>query len=166
MQSEKYYAEIVFEDDFKTLLNIMHKITTYIYKKGITAFSKIIPCNYHVIFNKDLLDKFNQYKLNINQKSTEIIPNKQLTEFINKHLSNNNIINMGLYPQYQTYKDSIINVCDSNTTISKQIRLVVSFISDLTNLTYLIDKIREMFPNIKFSINMVNVQEYNKQIAL
>lgn len=163
MQPEKYYAEIVFEADFKTLLNIMNKVTTYIYKKGITAFSKIIPYNYHVIFNSDLLDKFNQYKSNINQKLTGTILNKQFTEFKNKCLLDNNIINMGLYPQYQTYKDSITNVCDSNT-ISKQIRLVVSFISDLTNLTYLIEKIHEMFPNIKFSINIVNIQEYTNNV--
>lgn len=163
MQSDKYYAEIIFEADFKTLLTIMNKITTYIYKKGITAFSKIIPYNYHVIFNNYSLDKFNQYKLNVNQKSTEMIPNKQLSEFMNRCLLDNNVINIGFYPQYQTYNDSIINVCNSNT-ISKQVRLVVSFISDLTNLIYLIDMIQEKFPNIKFSINMVNVQEYTNNV--
>jgi len=164
MQSDKYYAEIIFEADFKTLLAIMNKITTYIYKKGITAFSKIIPYKYHVIFNNYSLDKFNQYKLNVNQQSSGMIPNQQLTEFMNRCLSDNNVINMSFYPQYQTYNDSsIINVNNSNT-ISKQVRLVVSFISDLANLTHLIDKIREKFPSIKFSINMVNVQEYTNNV--
>lgn len=162
MQSEKYYAEIIFESDFKTLLHIMNKVTTYIYKKGITSFSKIIPYNYHVIFNNDSLDKFNQYKLSDNQKSTEMMANKQLTEFMNRYLSDNNVINMGFSPQYQTY-NSIVNVYNSNT-ISKQVRLVVSFISDLASLTHLIDKIREKFPNIKFSINVVNVQEYTNNV--
>jgi len=93
-----------------------------------------------------------------------MIPNQQLTEFMNRCLSDNNVINMSFYPQYQTYNDSsIINVNNSNT-ISKQVRLVVSFISDLANLTHLIDKIREKFPNIKFSINVVNVQEYTNNV--